>query len=124
MAEILMTVRLDKPEWSEEQAKAWAGEHTVFDILDMGADVLSESAKQTVWVAAFSSRKTSAETRVFATEAGAKGWRQEIADETWDENGPNKDKPEDPVKMADRYWERQNDVGEDFFSIEECEVQG
>ncbi len=34
MAKVKASVTMDQPHWSEEKARAWASEHTIFDILD------------------------------------------------------------------------------------------
>jgi hypothetical protein len=61
---------------------------------------------------------------VFATRERAEQWRQEIADEWWSEEFPDKDAPDDPVKKADEYFEGMMEYGEEFFSVAEHDVIG
>lgn len=75
-----------------------------------------------VTVATFT-HKHGVDTRVFATADAAELWRQEIAKEYW-RDFMNEDAPTDPVAMADRYFERGNELGDEFFAAEQCPVEG
>lgn len=77
---------------------------------------------KTITIATFQ-HKHGSDVRAFATKELAETWRQEIAADNWD-GGPNEDMPADPREAADRYFEFGNDIGDEFFSTEECEVEG
>jgi hypothetical protein len=60
--------------------------------------------------------------RVFASEAAAEEWRQEIALEYWDDLF-SEPMSADLDEAADRYFERCADVGLEFFSTQTAEVE-
>lgn len=62
------------------------------------------------------------EVRTFATHALAMAWMIEIVRENWSRFNEGAF-PEDPVEGAETYWDRECDVGESYFSIEECKVE-
>ena len=75
-----------------------------------------------VFAATFSS-KHGENTRVFATREAAEGWRVEIANRDWS-HIMDINKPSNKIEMSDAYFNRQNEAGEEFFSINETDVEG
>lgn len=76
----------------------------------------------TVYVAIFD-HKHGHDISVYQTLEGAERWRVELADDYWhDAFGPDHEKPADKEKMAQEYWDCMRDNGEEWFSIEKCEV--
>lgn len=75
-----------------------------------------------VFVATYE-HKHGRDTSVYATAARAESWRRNIAANSWHEvmdGAP----PEDPAEAADAYFARGNEIGDEFFNVEECEVMG
>lgn len=76
---------------------------------------------QRVTVAVYS-HKHGEDIRVFASEAAAEEWRQEIAIEYW-EDLFSEPMPGDLDEAADRYFERCAEAGLEFFSTRPAEVE-
>jgi hypothetical protein len=76
---------------------------------------------QRVTVAVYS-HKHGEDIRVFASEAGAEEWRQQIAVEYWDDLF---DEPmsADLDEAADQYFDHCRDAGLEFFSTQSAEVE-
>lgn len=72
---------------------------------------------KTVWVGIYD-HKHGRDVSVFATEADALQWRINLADEWWEnEFGSEADKPDDKQIMANIYWDKLADMGEEFLDI-------
>ena len=70
-----------------------------------------------VYVAIYE-HKHGRDVRVFATDALAEAWRQEIASYWWDKEMDSAPRPDDPHELANEYF----DTIEEFFGIEETEL--
>lgn len=77
-----------------------------------------------VYVATYT-HKHGTDMRVFETKESAENWKTEIAKRWWDDL-PNKkySMPDDPKEIADTYFEiMQESGGDEFFDVEECDVE-
>ena len=72
-----------------------------------------------VWVASYE-YPYGIDLLAFETVDGAELWRQQIAEEWFDQELPDLDKPTDPVDLADTYF---GNVYGEYFSFSECEVE-
>jgi hypothetical protein len=79
-----------------------------------------------VYVALYENSHWSSEIRVFATEAGARTWKAQIADENWSTqfSHDRRPKPADRDEMANAYFHEHQDRGASSFTLEECDIDG
>lgn len=76
-----------------------------------------------VYVAIFS-HKFGEDVSVYRTSEGAEKWRITLADDYWhDAFGMDYEKPKDEEKMAQMYWDAMRDNGEEWFSIQACQIE-
>lgn len=74
-----------------------------------------------VWVAVYE-HKYGEDVWVFDTPEKAEAKRQELAERWFSVELPGDEAPNDPVELADFYFDRMYEIGEEFFHIDECEV--
>lgn len=74
-----------------------------------------------VYVAVYTHRHGE-DIRVFASAEGIEGWRQDIAEEWWDDEIKNEPRPADAEAAADRYFEIMEGRDE-YFSYVKCPVE-
>lgn len=75
-----------------------------------------------VYVATYQ-HKHGQDMRVFASAAMAEAWREEIAREYWAECNTDA-MPANAAKAADEYFDRRNQLGDEWFEVEEIKVEG
>ena len=86
------------------------------------AKIAALQQPQKVFVATYSHKHGDDQT-VYATFAGAVRARNDIATQWWDrEIGDGHPKPENPDAIGEAYFDYMNDHGEEWFTIQECEV--
>jgi hypothetical protein len=77
----------------------------------------------TIHVARYSHRH-GADTRAFSSAEGAERWRQEVAQEWWDqEMRKSMPKAEPPNIIADLYFQAMADREQEYFEVEEVNIE-
>ncbi len=64
------------------------------------------------------------EVSVFTDEAGVEAYRQQTAEENWDDEMDGQEMPKDPKEAADAYFDEMRDRGEEYFSHQSSEING
>lgn len=83
---------------------------------------------ETIFVAIWT-HKHGTDVKAFRSKAGAENWRQEIAQDNWDDETrgmpQQPSKPEEPAELADRYFEMLADRGgnAEYFDVEEVALE-
>jgi hypothetical protein len=75
-----------------------------------------------VFVATYQ-HKHGSDCQIFASAVGAELWRQEIAAEYWD-GLMNEEPLPNSAEMADLYFQRSEEIGDEFFTVVESTVEG
>jgi hypothetical protein len=73
----------------------------------MSAELIGKQVVVAIW----ESNEHGIESRVFMSDAGAEGWRQEIAECWWEQEMEGKEMPDDPAEAADAYFEHMGERG-------------
>lgn len=107
------SARLDWPDLAKTYQKAVA-------LLDCRR-AEPATTKRTVYTAVYE-HNYGTDIRVFRTEAQALAWRNDVAGEWWENEFPEYERPPQG-EIGARYFDHMRDGGDEFFTIEACDVE-
>jgi len=82
---------------------------------------MSNAGSQTVYAAIYE-HDYGTDIRVFASQAQAEAWRNDVGSEWWDSEFAEEERPPQ-AEIGARYFERMADGGNEYFTIEACAVE-